>query len=304
MNEMGGKLGTAADAVRFLFGGNAVLTVVSQKTGTRYTFKVAELDEAKRKPGQGPLHFVSLLNGPDNLADYVFLGTIFDKTTYRHSRKSRVTEAAGSAIAFKWFFENVLRDQLRGIDVYHEGRCGRCGRALTVPESVVSGFGPECRDKLGIDTPDLRPVPPAGPEPAPRPRPTPQGDPATTLRADAGLPPVILPDLPLPGYVVVDPENIPERREEAQGRTESLYDALTQVSPQPQAAKPIRRCRKPTVTRLGSGLVECVVRDHRDPEVAAPRGPVGAWNPNPPDCRHGNDPDLCGACDAEKAVAR
>jgi hypothetical protein len=35
-----------------------------------------------------------------------------------------------------------------GFDVHHEGKCGRCGRKLTVPESVKSGFGPECAGKI------------------------------------------------------------------------------------------------------------------------------------------------------------
>ena len=30
------------------------------------------------------------------------------------------------------------------LEVWHEGRCGRCNRALTVPESIASGIGPEC----------------------------------------------------------------------------------------------------------------------------------------------------------------
>ena len=29
-------------------------------------------------------------------------------------------------------------------DGWHEGRCGRCGRKLTVPESIEAGYGPEC----------------------------------------------------------------------------------------------------------------------------------------------------------------
>lgn len=33
--------------------------------------------------------------------------------------------------------------------IYHLGRCGRCGRALTVPSSVESGFGPECAGRVG-----------------------------------------------------------------------------------------------------------------------------------------------------------
>ena len=34
------------------------------------------------------------------------------------------------------------------VEINHEGRCGRCGRALTVPESVASGIGPESALKM------------------------------------------------------------------------------------------------------------------------------------------------------------
>jgi hypothetical protein len=36
-----------------------------------------------------------------------------------------------------------------GVVIWHEGRCGRCGRRLTVPESIESGYGPECIGKIG-----------------------------------------------------------------------------------------------------------------------------------------------------------
>ena len=34
-----------------------------------------------------------------------------------------------------------------GFDVHHEGKCGKCGRPLTVPESVKTGLGPICSGK-------------------------------------------------------------------------------------------------------------------------------------------------------------
>jgi hypothetical protein len=43
--------------------------------------------------------------------------------------------------------------------VWHEGRCGRCGRKLTVPESIESGFGPECASILGLDASTQVPLP-------------------------------------------------------------------------------------------------------------------------------------------------
>lgn len=30
------------------------------------------------------------------------------------------------------------------VEVWHEGRCARCARRLTVPESIILGLGPEC----------------------------------------------------------------------------------------------------------------------------------------------------------------
>jgi DNA-directed RNA polymerase subunit RPC12/RpoP len=33
------------------------------------------------------------------------------------------------------------------IKVYHEAKCARCGHRLTVPESIETGFGPNCLEK-------------------------------------------------------------------------------------------------------------------------------------------------------------
>jgi hypothetical protein len=36
------------------------------------------------------------------------------------------------------------------MELWHEGRCGKCGRALTVPESIESGLGPVCESREAI----------------------------------------------------------------------------------------------------------------------------------------------------------
>lgn len=48
--------------------------------------------------------------------------------------------------AFRWLWVqltkgNELPDK---VEVWHEGRCGACGRRLTVPESIAQGLGPVC----------------------------------------------------------------------------------------------------------------------------------------------------------------
>jgi hypothetical protein len=51
-----------------------------------------------------------------------------------------------SVVAWTWFCRHLFeRDTVPdGLEVWHEGRCGRCNRKLTVPASIESGFGPEC----------------------------------------------------------------------------------------------------------------------------------------------------------------
>jgi hypothetical protein len=66
---------------------------------------------------------------------------------FRLTRSSRATLDAPSVKAFRFFFEsNRLHPELV---VRHEGKCGRCGRTLTVPESIDRGIGPECAGKIG-----------------------------------------------------------------------------------------------------------------------------------------------------------
>lgn len=136
------QLTTVADVLRFMLAGNATITLVSKKTGVRFTYKVRLKDE-------GMPHFVSLLSGPDNEGDFCFLGSIFNGADYRHGKKARITSDAPSAKAFAWFASQVLSGKLpEQVEVWHEGRCGRCGRKLTVPESIENGIGPECATKV------------------------------------------------------------------------------------------------------------------------------------------------------------
>lgn len=134
---------TESDKVlRYMLAGNATFTIVSGKTGTRFTYKVRASDDGK-------LFFVSLLTGANNEADYEYIGTIFSTgvRTFRHGKKSRVSADAPSVKAFGWFLGRLAHGVPETVEFFHSGRCGRCARKLTVPESIQSGLGPECAEK-------------------------------------------------------------------------------------------------------------------------------------------------------------
>lgn len=139
--EMAGRLTTADQVERFAKAGNATLTLVSLKTGKRYTFRVRKPDDFTE---QRPIWFVSVLKGGDNEADFGYIGQITPRLGYQRGKKCWRDWYAASD-AFNWFWVNVENNHMPDVlEVWHEGRCGRCNRKLTVPESVASGFGPEC----------------------------------------------------------------------------------------------------------------------------------------------------------------
>jgi hypothetical protein len=181
-----GQLTTPHAARAFLLGGHAVVTLVSKKTGTRFTYRVSAVPGPSRV-NSPPEHafFVSVLSGPENTADYAYIGLWKpEERRFFRTAKSRVkSDDAPSFAAFAWMLRalfgmcQALRQGSPGVlvaclahvnadgtcpmvhahvtdgpmpaelEVWHQGSCGKCGRPLTVPESIASGIGPVCASK-------------------------------------------------------------------------------------------------------------------------------------------------------------
>ena len=143
--EMRGQLTSTQAIKEFALAGNATITVRSKSTDRRFTFKIRK-PRKLRNPNQ-PIWFVSLLTGCDNENHYQYFGEILSNNTFRHGQRADLSKDAVGVLAFTWFWNTIQanrEDLLELAAVWHEGKCGRCGRKLTVPESIESGFGPEC----------------------------------------------------------------------------------------------------------------------------------------------------------------
>lgn len=145
------QLTTAADATAFALAGNATLTLVSKASGNRFTFRIQAPMKDDRRDLDAEVRFVSLLSGPDNETDYRYIGFIRRGVYFGGGAKAKVHPGAPGPVAFKWAWERFAKGDLPAqLEVWHEGRCARCGRKLTVPSSIASGFGPECSSKAGF----------------------------------------------------------------------------------------------------------------------------------------------------------
>ena len=126
------------DAVNFILGGKSLFTLQNPKSGNRFTFKV-------KKHKVDDVFFVSVLVNPDV---FQFIGTIKNEK-FSHSRSSKISKDAQSFRVFDYVFVNLCKGTLpEFIEIWHEGKCGKCGRTLTVPSSFETGFGPECQKRL------------------------------------------------------------------------------------------------------------------------------------------------------------
>jgi hypothetical protein len=149
---------TPKEFKKFILAGRAIVTIENEESRGRFTYRI------KRGGGaddHGP-YFVSVLAGPDNNHHYLYVGTLwwgrgghYDDggfvldLYFRHSAKSRVGEETATFQSFLWVTQrlNVTssdRPWPKHVKLYHEGRCGRCGKRLTAPESIKAGYGPEC----------------------------------------------------------------------------------------------------------------------------------------------------------------
>lgn len=141
---MKGHLLDLEKSKNFILAGNSTFTVVSKSTYSRYTYRIKSNDE-------GSVFFISYLNGSDR---YKYLGTIFrdNPSPYKYFPSRTKTDPKSTVNqTFEWVYKTIQsQNQINfdKIEFWHEGKCGRCGRKLTVPSSIESGLGPFCVSRV------------------------------------------------------------------------------------------------------------------------------------------------------------
>ena len=117
----------------------------------RWTFKITH----KAASGKwGETWFVAYLAGSDNEGDYKSFARLNPETgsvTLNRNcgllETSWIVRIVGRVI--KAIFEDRGAEiEAAGFRVMHAGKCAKCARTLTTPESLDRGFGEECWSKL------------------------------------------------------------------------------------------------------------------------------------------------------------
>lgn len=137
---------TPAQFRNFVFMGRSVFTLENNETNNYLTFQIREVKKlGKVVPNQFSVQCKSL---GDNEYGYQLLGFL-NTATKRFSSYKRTPNTFIGFKVFFWLMQNLERlEDFTKLAIYHEGRCAKCSLPLTVPESIDSGIGPECKRKM------------------------------------------------------------------------------------------------------------------------------------------------------------
>lgn len=118
-----------------------------------HTFQLSACTYRDRRPGT---QIISLLIGPDNTYNYkgfaFVVGSVLEP--WSTSKMGRKVEDAAEFLLQGNFRAHGHMYSLKS------NNCYRCGRPLTVPESILTGLGPDCARILGVLYGDLTPPSP------------------------------------------------------------------------------------------------------------------------------------------------
>lgn len=119
---------------------------IEKAEGRHITIRVEDAPEEWKVSAK----VVGILTGPINTSDYTNCGFLHSDGRFQPWKKF-VSGFDSWKEAVKVLVQSSKEERVNLGKAYalRSGRCWRCGRVLTVPESIRDGIGPECKKKLG-----------------------------------------------------------------------------------------------------------------------------------------------------------
>ena len=123
---------------KLLLAGNATFTMVSKVSNKRLTLKIQKVKDKEN------FFFVKAKSGHN----FAYLGAIGGGKFFL-TKASKFSKDSEFFKAMDWLVNKMnLRNLPEAqVEIWHEGKCCRCGKTLTVPASIQMGIGPECVKK-------------------------------------------------------------------------------------------------------------------------------------------------------------
>lgn len=128
----------------FILGGKSEFVLLNTKTENHFTYKVEKSENSMGKNVLASYYVrVQYEYGRMIYAGYLTVDA-YNCIKYFQGTKGQFSETSQSIVVLLWFLQRQPIDIPDNMQCMHLGKCGRCGRLLTEPESIRTGFGPTC----------------------------------------------------------------------------------------------------------------------------------------------------------------
>lgn len=137
-------------ALPFLLAGKCEFTMVSGKTGISFSYKLSKKESKLETTDY--IYFLNIMeNKQSKYAGIIFFDAKDNKFVFRKGKKGQLDNSDVKIKSILYVLNNLFNENYGlNVKIYHIGRCGRCGKKLTTPESILTGLGPECSKLCGI----------------------------------------------------------------------------------------------------------------------------------------------------------
>lgn len=143
-------------AFKFMLAGKSEFILHSTKTNGDFKFKLDKKD-SKYNAGEF-VYFVFLKMGrTDQYAGVMRFNPNSSEFEFKEKDGGPVKANSIEIRSLMFVINKLYREEaVQYLEVYHVGKCGKCGKKLTTPESILTGLGPSCSKSLGIPRVKLR----------------------------------------------------------------------------------------------------------------------------------------------------
>lgn len=132
---------------QFILGGDSEFTIESKSTEKHYTYRVKPAGRDRA------LYWMYVMVAPQEFQYAASMRPERDpQFSVTKGSAENFSNDSPSVAAFRWFWGHLHAGHYDALSsqakFYHAGKCGRCRRTLTDPESIERGFGPYCWEEV------------------------------------------------------------------------------------------------------------------------------------------------------------
>lgn len=145
-------------ALQFMLAGCSEFILVSGKTGTKLRYKLDKKLSTQNlnTNSSDEDQFIYWLNTGEKSGTLIYGGVLFfdsndNQFKFGKGARGNLLKTDIRIKSLLYVLNNLYKNNTQiNVKIYHVGKCGKCGKKLTDPVSILTGLGPHCAKQCGI----------------------------------------------------------------------------------------------------------------------------------------------------------